>query len=308
MWPKKSKPGTRGKKRTRPENRPGAFPPLIAAAGLLLGACSAESRRAEAEPAPVRVRLAHLADYAWRDRRQSGQPVDMKPEAERQALLSALSDAPADILVLRGLGSRPALEHLRDSLSESGSAYSDLFYIPGPDRFSGLGLLSRLPFDDTRELSGKVYRVRDREFRPVAGGARLSPSGHPPLWIWNAEHPEPDAPYERRRNEARLLAQALRPLVDAGEAVLLSLHSRESIDSPMLRMLDGAGLERLTPVDGRGDSWTHRDPRGVVYRQDQWLFATPDLAAKLRNAVEVFDSEEVRAAGAYRHQGAELRP
>ncbi|MGA0368674.1 MAG: hypothetical protein ACO3N7_04405 [Kiritimatiellia bacterium] len=77
------------------------------------------------------------------------------------------------------------------------------------------------------------------------------------------------------------------------------------MDSPMLRMLEETGLQRLLIRDGRGDSWTHRDPDGILYRQDQWIFVTPALHARLSGA-EVMDSEAIRAAGPYRHQQLRL--
>ncbi|MEX2607739.1 MAG: hypothetical protein WD708_10370, partial [Kiritimatiellia bacterium] len=91
------------------------------------------------------------------------------------------------------------------------------------------------------------------------------------------------------------------------DQVLLSMHSREDVDSPMFRVLEETGLKRVLPVDTRGDSWTHRDPRGILYRQDQWLFATPDLHETLRDQARVFDSADLRTAGQFRHQGVLIK-
>jgi hypothetical protein len=138
------------------------------------------------------------------------------------------------------------------------------------------------------------------------GSVRVRDSADRNLLLVNAQFPEPDAPYERRRNEARLLMQALRDPVADGEDVLLSLHSREDPGSPMMRMLTEIGLVRLLPADTRGDHWTHRDPEGVVYRQDQWLFASPALAERLDPPGRVLDSPDLRAAGPFRHQLLEI--
>jgi hypothetical protein len=59
---------------------------------------------------------------------------------------------------------------------------------------------------------------------------------------------------------------------------------------------------RLQPEDARGDHWTHRDPEGIMYLQDQWLFASPALADTLKTHGQVLDSPDLRTAGPYRHQ------
>jgi hypothetical protein len=273
---------------------------------LLLAACG--------DPAPVRtegplIRVANVTDYAWRDRNGSGQPVDLKPAAERDALYRELSIRPSTVLVLRGLGSEASLRHLRDALAaEAGVVYEHLFYLPGDTPYAGIGFLSRLPLQETRSLSDQTYRVREREFRPLAGGVKIGTADGKTLWIWNSQWPDPGESYERRRNEARLLAQTLRPLVQAGDAVLLSLHSREERNSPMFRLLEEAGFRALAATDERGDGWTHLDPRGLIYRQDQWLFASPALAESDAWTAGVSDSADIRTAGEYRHQWIDFRP
>jgi hypothetical protein len=94
--------------------------------------------------------------------------------------------------------------------------------------------------------------------------------------------------------------------MEKGDSILLSMHSREEIDSPMFRMFEDIGLKRLIPMDEHGDSWTYRDPKGILYRQDQWVFVSPDISIPLQNAI-VFDSPALRKAGNYRHQGLFLQ-
>lgn len=251
------------------------------------------------------LRVANLQDYAWQDRHHSGQPTDMKPEAERQALLRELSALPADLLVLRGLGSEAALGHLHQALEKQDLVYPHLFYVPGPSVYAGLAFLSKVPLTETSELSDQRYRIKDQTFQPLAGCVMISTPRFPRLWIWNSQAPDPEASYEQRRNDARILATAIKAQLENGDAVLLSLHSREAPDSPMFRLLEESGLQRLIPEDRNGDSWTFRDPEGVLYRQDQWLFASPTLAAALPQTA-VYDSPDIRQAGAYRHQGLQL--
>ena len=265
--------------------------------------CRQESGQ-QAEPT-LSLRAANLQDYAWQDRQHSGQPTEMKPEAERQALLRELSAHPADLLVLRGLGSEAALQHLRQALEEQDVGYPNPFYVPGPTVYAGLAFLSKVPLTQKLELSGQRYRIKDQSFQPLAGCVMISTPRFPRLWIWNSQAPDPEASYEQRRNDARILATTIKAQLEQGDAVLLSLHSREAPDSPMFRLLEESGLQRLIPEDRNGDSWTFRDPEGVLYRQDQWLFASPDLAGALPQSV-VYDSPDLRQAGAYRHQGLQL--
>ncbi len=292
MCPKKSKKAT---------NAPKARPKPLRAALLfclcLFAGCGPRTPPPQ-RPDGTRLLFAHLHDYGWMDRNGSGQPVDPKPEPERAALLRELPRLAPDVLVLRGIGGEAALNDLRAALGTT----PHHFYVPGPTPFEGLGFLSRLPFTHTRELSAQAYRIRDRAYVPNIGSVKISLSDTRNLHLWNARLPPPEADYERRRNEARLLAQALRPLLAEGQDVLLSLHCREALDSPMIRMIEETGLQRLAPADERGDRWTHRDPDGVIHRQDQWLFASPALAERLADSPPVvLDTPDIRRAGPYRH-------
>lgn len=251
------------------------------------------------------LRIAHLTDYAWQDRHQTGQPVDFKPEQECEALYQSLREEQTDHLIVRGIGSRAAFDKLEQQLTGEDDVRRTL-YLPGPDAYSGLAFFTTPSEPPTKDqesinLSDRSYDVKGRTYAPLAGGVYTSG-----FWIWNAVWPAPSENYERRRNEARLLTQALRPLIQAGEDVLVSLHSQENPDSPMFRMLEEVGLVQVIAADEQGDRWTHRDPEGVTYRQDQWIFATPALAARLEG--RILDTPDLRLAGEYRHQLLTLAP
>lgn len=299
MWRKKLKPVT-------PAKRSRATLKLCCGLILCLPALSCRQEMRPSESDALRIRLAHLQDYAWQDRRQSGQPVEMKPEAEREALLRELHTDPAQILLCRGLGSEAALAHLQAALRDQDLNYPHRFYVPGSTVYAGLAFLSQTPFIGELDLGDQRYRIKDREYQPWSGAVLIQTPSFPRMWLWNSQAPEPDQAYERRRNDARILATAIRDQINAGDAVLLSLHSREAMDSPMFRMLEEAGLQRLIPEDRNGDSWTFRDPEGVLYRQDQWLFASLNLAKVISDAPVVYDSPDLRRAGPYRHQGLSL--
>lgn len=249
--------------------------------------------------AVLRVRAAHLTDYAWQDRDGSGQPDQFKDAEEVAALMRDLTEHPAEVMLLRGLGSESALARLREHLSVAGLDLKAV-YVPGPTVYAGIGFLSQREPEELRLLTDQSFRIRDQSFQPLAGGIRVDG-----VWFWNAEMAEPDRNYERRRNEARILAQNLRPLVEAGEAVLLSVHGREEADSPMIRLLEEAGLQRIAAVDAQGDGWTFRDPDGVNYRMDQWLFGSSTLLERMESAT-VADRPDLRKAGRFRHQEIQL--
>lgn len=293
------KPATHVKKNF-PKTKLGSFLVL----GIALVSCTNEL--SPEQPLGFSIRFAHLEDYAWRDRRKTGQPVDMKSEAEREALLTAFTADPPDLIVLRGLGSKASLLHLRDEFAEKELVYPETFYIPGKDSYHGIGFLSKTPFLETRDLGHDLYRIKDREYNPVAGGVRVTTEKGHQLWIWNSQPPDLTESYERRRNEIRLLAAAIRSQLKTDHQVLLSLDSREDPDSPMFRMLEEIGLKRIVPLDQKGDSWTYRDPKGILYVQDQWLMAGGSVAETLSEPM-VFDSPSLRKAGKYRHQGVVIR-
>ncbi|MCC5847451.1 MAG: endonuclease/exonuclease/phosphatase family protein [Verrucomicrobia bacterium] len=311
MWPKKSRRvinASATKTRNKPARRSNVGPcKAVVCTGSLLfvwaffAGCGRDAGEGTLQPSPFTLQAAHLHDYAWRDRNRNGQPDNLKPEDEREALLQAILPEAPDVLVLRGLGSESALLHFQEALQAAGHEMSHAHYIPGPTVYAGIGILSSVKPLETQSLSEVRFTVRGRSHQPLAGGLRISARDDLDLWIWNADLSDPSVAYERRRNEARLLSQTLRPLVQEGQHVLLSLHSREDPDSPMLRMIRDIGLQRVTPVDDHGDSWTHRDPDGFTYRMDQWIFATEALHAQIETA-RVIDSPEIRAAGPFRHQ------
>lgn len=295
MWQIKLKPATPVKRKKKKTDLL-----LIASGLLLLSACRQQSE--EVPTTEHLLRIAHLTDLAWQDRNQSGQPTEFMPEERYQALLSDLISSPADTLILRGIGSEPALLNLRDDLEPQTETDWVATYISGPTIYEGIGFLTQtLPIEVT-SLSSETYSIDGKTFRPLAGGILLETSTGSTVWLWNATLPDPDSPYENRRNEARLVAQAIRPLVREGQPVLLSIHCREEMDSPMVRLLTDTGLQPLEAMDEKGDHWTHRDPHGRVYLQDQLLFASPALLASLKDPPSIHSSAKLREAGNFRHQ------
>src|SRR5690606_23678872 len=103
---------------------------------LALPGCNRESHKSSSMEG-VTLRIAPLGDYAWQDRRQTGQPVDMKPAPEREALIRELTASPSDILLLRGLGSKASLLHLQQELRDAGVDYPEWVYVPGTTSFEG---------------------------------------------------------------------------------------------------------------------------------------------------------------------------
>jgi hypothetical protein len=214
---------------------------------------------------------------------------------------------PPEILILRGLGSEAALEHLRADLETRGAAYTP-HYLPGPAPFAGLGFLSRVPGSRLRDgFQPSPYSIGSRRYLPMFGSLELPLSEHRNLHIVNAQLPPAEAEYERRRNEFRLLSQELKSLLEYEELVLVSLHTREDPDSPMARMLTETGLIPLKPVDGKGDRWTFRDPEGLEYLHDQWVLVSPALQVLLTDSGEILDTPELRTAGPNRHQVLRIR-
>ncbi len=288
----------------RSKTRPKPLPCLWAccSAALLWGAaCSSQPEQARS----LQLRCAHLEDYAWQDRDDDGQPNDFKPDVEVEALIRGLLAEPADLYILRGIGSEASLQHLQQHLKNGLHAH----YLPGKDAFCGLGFLCASDQATLLPLERGSYSHLGREQVPMFGSLQLPLSEARKLLVVNAELPDADAPYERRRNEARLLRQALRPLLeDENNLLLLSIHAPEDPDSPMLRELRELGLRALRAIDVQGDAWTHHDKQRDLYRRDQWLFASPALVEWIVDHPRITDSPDLRLAGNTRHQFVELRP
>jgi len=295
MWQRKSKPVTPA---TRKKKRTNLFSLLVCA--LLLPACSRE--QPSADPLGTELRVAHLTDLAWQDRNQSGQPTEFMPGERFDAVLEDLNRVPADVLILRGIGSRASLQKLQQELQARYQLNMHPTYIPGPTPYEGIGFLTRSAPKETVSLSGQSYEVEGHQYHPMAGGIRMLTGDEPGTWIWNATLPEPEADYELRRNEARLLSQAVRPYLESDLPLLLSVHCREDMDSPMIRMLTDTGLVQLVAEDEKGDRWTHRDPEGRIYQLDQLLFASPALIRDLPRPPRLHEHPALRLAGEFRHQ------
>lgn len=291
MWPPKLKPDTSSPKRS---NLRGTA--LLLLSCVFSAACGPAPEAHQSGGPLLRIRVAPLHDYAFLDREARGQPDTFKPEPERLALYADLAARPADLLILRGLGHADTLNRLREGLALEGTDYPHALYLPGPDRYRGSGFFSRVPFEETLDLGQHSFRIRGHIHQPFAGAVRIGN-----IWIWNAQAPSPAMDYEQRRQEARLLSQALRAQLAEGREVLLSLHSREDPGSPMLRMIQETGLRELPAADDRANRWTFRDPYRIDYRRDQWLFASADLAESL-GTVHIADTPALRTAGPFRHQ------
>lgn len=229
------------------------------------------------------------------------------PQERYEALLNDLTATLSDILVLRGLGSRAALDKLQVDLSQTSGQDFTSTYIADDTPYAGLGFLTRRPPLEKNSLSSERYEVEGETYQPLAGGIRISHPGQTDVWIWNAALPEAEADYEKRRNESRLLSQALRPHLAKGDALLLSLHCREDPESPMIRMLTEIGLRQIYAEDHTGDRWTHRDPQGRVYLLDQLLFASPALLDLLDEQPRIHSTPALRQAGEFRHQRLQLQ-
>ncbi len=304
MFRRRSKRDTR---RTRSRSR---AEPACRLTGVLalcvLTACDS-GEQPDPPPTGLRLRVAHLSDYLWTDRDGDRQPDEFKPAAECAALLRELSRHPADVWVIRGIGSSNSLQRLHGELSAEADVSMQCFYAPGETVFHGVGFLSTVPFEHTRELSHLRFTVRDLPGQPLAGAVRIRHPDLDPFWLWNVEWPGPEADYERRRNEARQLVQVVKRQLRAGEPLLISLHNREEDNSPMTRMLREAGLHQVRVTDDRGDAWTHRSPGGTRFRRDQELWASTPLPFRIAEA-RILDSPDLRTAGEFRHQWLRLLP
>ena len=315
--------------------------PLLLAAGLGMGGCSAlaptpavpDSSAAEAFPRPAdgefSVMTFNLHQYALQEAAAGSEGSAPKPRPGTDALVEAIRRAAPDVLALQEMGDSAAWTEFKFRLREAGLEYRYEEYLPRDGQSFHLALLSRLPIVARQPHTDDLYTIGPTQF-PVQHGfldvtLEIHPDYHLRLLAADLKskvfHEYGQA--EMRRNEARLLCNHIRAVLDENPAANLLVVGDfgDTPDSRPLREIltyqDKPILFDLRPTDPLGDAWTQRQTDDTHQRVDYMLVNSgllhETVAAKLYvvrtpGLVAASDHCPLVAIFSAREQGPESAP
>ena len=226
-----------------------------------------------------------------------------KPKAAQEKIQEALLAARPDVVALQEMGSRDALESLRQQLDSKGLKYSYWDHITGYDPDIHLSVLSRYPIvskiphsDISYRLDGKPLNV-SRGFLEVE--ARITPEYRITIFVAHLKSKRPVSVADEA--EMRLMeALELRKLIDAKLAadpdrnIVVLGDMNDTKDSPSVRALISSGKFKLTdtrPAERNGDNlpnpnpryeprnvtWTHYYGKEDTYSRIDYILISPGL-------------------------------
>ena len=264
--------------------------PAALAAPILLALLAAGCRPAgPSSAAPARsadrftVMTFNLNQYALADRDGNADTLEPKPPREADAILAAIRQAAPDILAVQEMGDPAAWADFQARLRAAGLDYPHAEYLRQDPQDRNLALLSRFPIAACRFHTNDTFTIGPGEF-PVRRGfieADIDVHSTYRLRLLVAHlkskvfHEYGQA--EMRRNEARLLCNHIRAVLDENPAANLLVVGDfgDTPDSRPLREIltyqDKPILFDLRPTDPLGDAWTQRQTDDTHQRVDYML-------------------------------------
>lgn len=254
----------------------------------------------------------NLHHYGLIDRDGDGRWDDEKPARERRAVIRVIAAYRPDILVVQEMGNPDIFRRFREALAREGLRYPHSEYYQRERSEHNLAILSRYPITGRFSHTNDFYSI-GRETVPVA-------RGFPDVEITVRDYRfrlltahlkskvfHPLGQTEMRRNEARLLGNHVRDILDRHPDgnVLVAGDLNDHYSAALLDGLLGEDrrlLHDLRPADVAGAVWTHFQRSTDVYsRFDYLLISRPMLAEAVREKCRVLSGEDV-------YEGSDHRP
>jgi endonuclease/exonuclease/phosphatase family metal-dependent hydrolase len=246
-----------------------------------------------------------------------------KPEAEKQALRTAIRGFHPDVLALAEMGSAPFLEELQRDLKAEGLDFPHAVVLEAADADRHVAVLSRLPFKDVRrhaKVPVKYLGESDVVKRGVLEVTIATSAGDVTLFVVHLKSrrtERPDDPEGAAQRTAE--AEAVRDLVlarfpDPAQArFMIAGDWNDTRNSKPVRALTKRGDtvvgELLRATDSRGDTWTHAYRREDSYSRIDYLLVSPGLKPFVANKgfARIHDGPGVREASDHRPVYVELK-
>jgi len=226
-----------------------------------------------------------LGRYGYMDRTGDGQPVDMKPAEECEAVLEIIADSNPDILAVQEIGGPLVFDAFLKDLRDRGLEYPFTELLQRGDSERNVALLSRYPIvavkhrlDDEYSMIEAVVPVR-RGY--LEADISINPGYELRVFVTHLKTKDyhPLGQTEMRRNEARLLNKHVRHSLQnqPRRNILVVGNMSDHIGSAALRNLSGnfqQYLVDLRPFDSYGEHWTSYDPVTEVYQRTDYMLAS----------------------------------
>ncbi|MEM8550378.1 MAG: endonuclease/exonuclease/phosphatase family protein [Verrucomicrobiota bacterium] len=264
----------------------------------------------------VTVATYNLQNYLVMDRRVEGRWREdyPKPEAEKAALREVILAMDADILCVQEIGGPEFLEQVQEDLKREGLNYPHRAVLIGPDEVRRVGVLSRIPFEQTFSHDKIAFKYHSIEEQVRRGTLELVFETEGVRWSlfnlhlksrWQVRDDDPLAAKQRTGE-----AQAVRDLIRAKYSnperdryMIVGDFNDTKESAPLRRFLkvsDRQLTSMLDAVDTRGDAWTFHYRKRDFYERVDFILVSPALEKHVTSARVVDHFPATRTASDHR--------
>jgi endonuclease/exonuclease/phosphatase family metal-dependent hydrolase len=214
-----------------------------------------------------------------------------KPEKEKAAVVSLLTNAKPDVLGVCEIGSKADLMEIQKLLKAAGLDLPHSHFSSGVDSSRHLGLLSRFPISSTAAPADTQYKLDGKEYgiqRGVLDATVQTPDSR--LWRFLGVHLKSKREVEdgdqnlMRINEAQLLRKHIDEILKADpQARIISYGDfNDTRASSPIRIISGPNNSphAMSPIgvhDSRKQYWTHFWAKEDVYSRFDYIFFSQAL-------------------------------
>lgn len=238
-----------------------------------------------------------------------------KPEKEKAAVVSILTDAKPDVLGVCEIGSKEDLIEIQKLLKAAGLDLPHSHFSSGIDSSRHLGLLSRFPIASTAKPADTQYKLDGKEYgiqRGVLDATVQTPDSR--LWRFLGVHLKSKREVEdndqnlMRINEAQLLRKHIDEILKADpQARIISYGDfNDTRASSPIRIIQGPNNSprAMSPIglrDSRKQYWTHFWAKEDVYSRFDYIFFSQALKKEvIFDECKILDPENWDTASDHR--------
>lgn len=238
-----------------------------------------------------------------------------KPEKEKAAVVSILTDAKPDVLGVCEIGSKEDLMEIQKLLKAAGLDLPHSHFSSGIDSSRHLGLLSRFPIASTAKPADTQYKLDGKEYgiqRGVLDATVQTPDSR--LWRFLGVHLKSKRDVEdsdqnlMRINEAQLLRKHIDEILKADpQARIISYGDfNDTRASSPIRIIQGPNNSprAMSPIglrDSRKQYWTHFWAKEDVYSRFDYIFFSQALKKEvIFDECKILDPENWDTASDHR--------